>query len=385
MKEIRDILRAYAEARDEGHQTALATVVHLDGSSYRRPGARMLVTDEGRMTGAISGGCLEGDALRKALLVMNDRQARLVTYDTNDEDDLTLGVQLGCNGTIRILFEPIDSANPLNPLELLRKINEKRQRVVLITLFDSDNPNGKQPGTRMLLTEHGGISGDLDDPLLEKTVLEDAQKTMLLQQSAFTKYKTSGQEISAFVEYIPPAISLVIAGAGNDALPMLGISDILGWEARVVDGRASHATTERFAAACQVLVSRPEKVLDQISIDHQTVFILMTHNYNYDLAMLRALIKTETVYIGVLGPRKKLDSMLDEIQRGGMKLNKEQLDKIYGPTGLDIGAETPEEIALSVIAEIKTILERKSGQPLRGREDVIHPREETVMEEKRLN
>jgi len=385
MKEIRDIIRAYTEAKEKGLQSALATVVHLDGSSYRRPGARMLVTEEGRMTGAISGGCLEGDALRKALLVMNQQQARLVTYDTNDEDDLTLGVQLGCNGIIRILFEPINPGNPLNPLELLKKINEKRHRVVLITLFDSDNPNERQPGTRLLLTEDGSISGNLNDSLLITAILEDAQKAMLLQQSAFTKYQTTEREISAFVEYIPPAVSLVIAGAGNDAIPMLAIADILGWEARVVDGRASHATAERFEAACQVLVSKPEKVLDQISIDYQTVFVLMTHNYNYDLAMLRALIKTNAEYIGVLGPKKKLDRMVDEIQSEGMKLTDDQLARIYGPVGLDIGAETPEEIALSVIAEIKTILAGKSGQPLRGKEDVIHPREETVLEEKRLN
>jgi xanthine dehydrogenase accessory factor len=385
MKEIRDIIRAYTEAKDKGLQSALATVVYLDGSSYRRPGARMLVTEDGRMTGAISGGCLEGDALRKALLVMNQQQARLVTYDTSDEDDLTLGVQLGCNGIIKILFEPIDARDPSNPLELLKKINEKRQRVVLITLFDSENQNKSQPGTRLLLAEDGTATGDLPDPLHSKIVSEDAQKAMLLQQSVFTKYKTADRQISAFVEYIPPPVSLVIVGAGNDAQSMLAIADILGWEARVVDGRASHATTERFAAACQVLVSKPEKVLDQIAIDNQTVFVLMTHNYHYDLAMLRALMKTDANYVGVLGPRKKLDRMLDEIQSGGMKLSDEQLARIYGPVGLDIGAETPEEIALSVIAEIKTILAAKSGQPLREKEDVIHSREETVMEEKRLN
>ena len=385
MKEINDIIRAYAEARERGLQSALATVVQLEGSSYRRPGARMLVTEEGRMTGAISGGCLEGDALRKALLVMSQQQAKLVTYDTNDEDDLTLGVQLGCNGIIRILIEPLDAGNPLNPLELLKKINAKRQRSVLVTLFDSDNKNERQPGTRLLFEEDGRISGELNDLSLQKTIFEDAGKAMAKQQSEFTKYKTADQNISAFIEYIPPAVSLVIVGAGNDAQPMLQIADTLGWEARVVDGRATHATAERFAAACQVLVSRPEKVLEQIPIDEQTVFVLMTHNYNYDLAMLTALMKTNAVYIGVLGPRIKLDRMLDEIQAGGMKLSRDQLGRVYGPVGLDIGAETPEEIALSVIAEIKTILAGKSGQPLRGKEDVIHPREETVMVEKRLN
>ncbi len=384
MKEIKDIIMAYGKAEAGGLQCALATVVHLDGSSYRRPGARMLVTDEGRMTGAISGGCLEGDALRKALLVMSQQQAKLVTYDTNEEDDMTLGVQLGCNGIIRILFEPIHNNNPLNPIELLKKINAKRQSAVLVTLFDADDKSRNQPGTRLLFQEDGSMSGNWDDVLLKKIVSEDAGRAMKMQQSIFKIYKTANQNISAFIEFIPPAVSMVIVGAGNDALPMLGIADILGWEASVVDGRPTHATTERFAAACQVLVSKPEKVLDQISIDAQTVFILMTHNYNYDLAMLAALLKTNAIYIGVLGPKKKLDRMLEEIQAEGKKLSNEQLSRIYGPVGLDIGAETAEEIALSVISEIKSVLAGKSGQSLRLNEDVIHAREEIVMEEKQI-
>lgn len=384
MKEIKDIILAYDEALKRGHQTALATVVHLDGSSYRRPGARMLVTEEGRMTGAISGGCLEGDALRKALLVMNQRQAKLVTYDTSDEDDVTIGVQLGCNGVIQILFEPINPENLFNPIELLKKINARRQKLVLVTLFDTDIKNNIQPGTRLLLEENGSIHAELDDKILKAKIFEDATNAMSMQQSLFKNYQMASQSISAFVEFIAPAPSLVIVGAGNDAQPMLAMADLLGWEARIVDGRATHATVERFEAACQVLVSKPEKVLEQIPIDEQTVFVLMTHNYNYDLAMLRALLKTKAVFIGVLGPKKKLNRMLDEIQAEGIKLNQEQLSRIYSPVGLDIGAETAGEIALSVIAEIKMVLSGKSGQSLRLKEDEIHPREETEMEEKRL-
>ncbi len=385
MKEIRDIIRAYGEAQKEGLQSALATVVSLDGSSYRRPGARMLVTEEGRMTGAISGGCLEGDALRKALLVMSQQQAKLVTYDTNDEEDLTLGVQLGCNGIIHILLEPVNPNNSFNPIELLKKLNAKRQKSVLVTLFNLENKNGKQPGTSLLLEEDGSISGDPEDLLLKKAVLADAERAFSRQQSLSGKYKSANQNYSAFIEYIPPAVSIVIVGAGNDALPMLAMADVLGWEASIVDGRVTHATAERFTAACQVLVSRPEKVLEQIHIDEQTAFVLMTHNYNYDLALLSELLKTNAVYIGVLGPRKKLDRMLHEIQSGGQNLSREKLSRVYGPVGLDIGAETPEEIALSVIAEIETVLRGKSGQSLRGKGEVIHPRQEETMEEKRLN
>lgn len=384
MKEIKEIILAYEEAKKRGQQTALATVVSLDGSSYRRPGARMLVTEEGRMTGAISGGCLEGDALRKALMVMNQKEAKLVTYDTNDEDDTTLGVQLGCNGIIQILIEPIDTENPLNAIELLKKINTKRREVVLVTLFDDESKNKKQHGTCMIFEKDGFISAKSDDILMNKALAEDAGIALQIRQSLFKKYKTVSQTANAFIEYIPPSVSMVIVGAGNDAQPMVAIADILGWEANIVDGRATHATSERFMSACQIFVSKPEQVLERISVDEHTVFVLMTHNYNYDLAMLRALIQTEVLYIGVLGPRKKLDRMLKEIQADGIKLSRDHLNRIYGPVGLDIGAETAGEIALSVIAEIKKVLEGKSGQSLRMKEEEIHPREDISMKEKRL-
>jgi xanthine/CO dehydrogenase XdhC/CoxF family maturation factor len=343
------------------------------------------VTDEGQMTGAISGGCLEGDALRKAMLVMNQRQSKLVTYDTNDEEDMTIGVQLGCAGIIQILIEPLDSNNQRNPLVLLKKINNKRQKAVLVTLFNTEDKKNAQPGTCLLLEEDGSISGDWEDALMKKSLLEDAAVAMKRQQSLFKNYSSETGTISTFIEYIRPAVSLVIVGAGNDAIPVMEIADTLGWEAHVVDGRPTHATTERFAAACQILVAKPEKVLEKIAIDEQTVFVLMTHNYNYDLAMLKALIQTNAIYIGVLGPKKKLDRMLDEMQTGGIRITNEQLKRIYGPVGLEIGAETAEEIALSVLAEIKGVLAGKSGQSLRDKQDVIHPREETAIQEKRLH
>src|ERR1700709_2085748 len=135
MKEIKDIISSFNEATRLGKQTALVTVVHVDGSSYRRPGARMLITEDGQLTGAISGGCLEGDALRKALLAINQQQNKLVTYDTTDEDDAKFGVQLGCNGIVHILFEPIDAQAIDHPILLLQKLLDQRINAVLITVF----------------------------------------------------------------------------------------------------------------------------------------------------------------------------------------------------------------------------------------------------------
>jgi xanthine/CO dehydrogenase XdhC/CoxF family maturation factor len=374
MKEIREIIKAYDNCIAAGKRTALASVVHLDGSSYRRPGARMLVNDEGQLTGAISGGCLEGDALRKAMLVIAQQYSKLVTYDTTDEEDVSFGVQLGCAGIIRVLFEPIDVNAKINPVKLLQKAIAKRHKSVLVTLFSAEEKNKPQIGTCLLAEEDNTISGDIPFAAIKKAVMKDVQQVMKSQISVFKNYSVENFSVTAFIEFLEPPVSLVVVGAGNDAIPLVNIADLLGWEARVVDGRNTHAKPERFVSACQVLVSKPEHVLGQIPIDEQTVFVLMTHNYNYDLAMLKALLERNVKYIGLLGPKKKLERMLDELKDGGMSLTEKQLNSIYSPVGLEIGAETAEEIALSIIAEIKAVFAGKKGTSLRDSKDFIHSR-----------
>lgn len=372
MKEIQSIIKAFDTAQFDGRNSALVTVVHLEGSSYRRPGARMLVSDDGAMTGAISGGCLEGDALRKALLVLNQQQRRLVTYDTNDEEDASIGVQLGCAGVIQVLMEPMNKDDPNNSIELLRKAVAKRQVSVLVTVFSLQNKKGYQHGTCLLVEEDGTISGNLKDDTLREMLLDDVELSFREQRSSFKNYTSDQTEITAFIEYINPAVSLILIGAGNDVIPLVSMADIMGWETTVIDGRPSHAKKERFSSTCQVIISKPENVLEQISIDQQTVFVLMTHNYNYDFAMLKALVKTKAKYIGMLGPRKKFDRMLDDMKSEGIKLSDEELSMIYSPVGLELGAETAEEIALSIMSEIKAVLAGKKGGSLRHNMNPIH-------------
>jgi xanthine/CO dehydrogenase XdhC/CoxF family maturation factor len=379
MKEFQTILKAYEASLREGRRVALATLVHVDGSAYRRPGARMLVTDEGQLTGAISGGCLEGDALQKALLVLAQQQSRIVTYDTTDEDDDALGVGLGCNGIIQVLMEPIRPEDPLNQLEFLKKVMARRQKAVLVTLFSLDHKKGTQPGTCLMLDESGHFHGQAD-PALEPMIKEDALAAFSMGKSLFKQYVTADGAHTAFIECILPATSLVVVGAGNDAKPLVEMADQLGWEVRVVDGRSSHAKPDRFVSACQVLVSKPESVLEQLPIDRQTVFVLMTHNFLYDKAMLKALLALDIPYIGSLGPKKKLDRMLEEIEQEGMVLTEQQRAIIHGPVGLDIGAETAEEIALSILSEIKAVLSGRAGGQLKQINGEIHPREETRIE-----
>ena len=372
MKEIHEIIKAYDAALKAGKKSALAAVVHLNGSSYRRPGARMLVTDDGELTGAISGGCLEGDALRKAMMVLSQQKSKLVTYDTSDEEDATIGIQLGCAGIIHVLFEPINPNDINNPVQLLRKAVAVRQKAVLLTLFSMGHKKNEHPGTCMLVEENGNISGGIPYPELETEIMVDVKTAMHLQRSSFKDYAVENVSKTAFIEYLQPPVTLVIVGAGNDALPLMQMAHSIGWEVKVIDGRSTHARPERFVSACQVLVSKPGDLLEHISIDEQTVFVLMTHNYNYDLAMLKVLIEKDVPYIGLLGPKKKFDKMIAEIRDEGIDVNDRQLKKIYGPVGLDIGAETADEIAVSIIAEIKAVLARKRGSSLREKQDVIH-------------
>lgn len=371
-KEIKSILEAYAEARQSRKKAALVSLVHVEGSSYRRPGARMLVTEDGQMTGAISGGCLEGDALRKALQVLNQQQSRLVTYDTTDEDDATMGVQLGCAGIIQVLIEPIDDLAELNPISLLEQAGRKRQSVVLVTCFNLADKKAVQTGTCMLVEENKASRGRISDSGLQEKLLDAAKAALTEKKSAIATYNIHDQPMTAFIEYVLPPVSLVIIGAGNDVLPLVALAETLGWEITVIDGRPALASKDRFSASCQVLVARPEKVLEQVNIDPQTVFVLMTHNYNYDLAMLKALVDTPVPYIGVLGPKRKLERMLTEIEQGGTALSPGQLSRVYGPMGLDLGAETAEEIALSICAEIKAVLSGKNGRFLRELANPIH-------------
>jgi len=208
----------------------------------------------------------------------------------------------------------------------------------------------------------------------EEVLLDDIKNALEKETSVFNQYSSATQTFTAFIECIQPAVSLVIIGAGNDSIPLVQMAQVLGWETTVADGRPNYARQDRFGSNCQVLVSKPEHLLDQLTIDRQTVFVLMTHNYNYDLAVLRYLIGKDLAYIGSLGPKKKLDRMLNELREQGIEPGSAQVDVIYGPSGLDIGAETPEEIALSILAEIKSVLSGRKGQSLRNLDDAIHRR-----------
>ncbi|MBC6607655.1 XdhC family protein [Hymenobacter sp. BT188] len=372
MSEIRRLLAAYDVHRATGQACALATVVHVSGSAYRRPGARMLVTEDGQLTGAISGGCLEGDARRRARQAIVRRQPALVTYDSMDEEeDVEHGVSLGCQGIIQILLEPLDFSDLTNPLELLRACVQQDQPAVLLTGFSLSTNTEVQVGERLLLLRDGTSRGALNfEAGIAAQLLEHAQQTLNSGQSATADYDTVAGTLRVFLEVIPPPVRVTVFGAGNDVQPLVRLATSLGWQVRVVDGRPGQATSARFPEAEEVRVLG----FDQLSNlpPSQQFALLMTHNYHYDLAALRYLLPTATPYIGLLGPRKKADRLLAELEAEGLQPNQRLVPRLYSPVGLNIGAETAEEIALSIVAEMQAVLKGRPGGFLHQIDGPIH-------------
>ncbi|GAB3987645.1 XdhC family protein [Spirosoma daeguense] len=366
MKEITRIVDVFEQIDFSQRKAALATVVWVEGSSYRRPGARMLITDDGRWEGAISGGCLEGDALRKARQVMLDGEPIVVTYDTMDDGANSFGVGLGCNGIIDVLIEPIDPASPQNPITLLKEFTAKRDVRALATVLKSDGHTGLKPGNRFLHTES-------TEPLPGWLVADVL--TVFQTGKPLTKtYLVNDGAAEIFIERIDPGIELVIFGAGYDVIPVAKLARELGWQVTVTDDCIAHLSPKRFPAATCVLYADRDVVLDKLTISNRTAAVLMSHNFNYDRAVLQALLTTDTPYIGMLGPRKRFDKMRAEFEKVGYSYSEAQLTRVHAPIGLDLGAETPDEIALSIISEIKAFFTNRSGSFLKDKDGPIHER-----------
>jgi len=212
------------------------------------------------------------------------------------------------------------------------------------------------------------MTNGLDALSYKNQLLYDAKEVLENQCSSIFNYNG----YTAFVECVKPLISLIIIGAGNDAIPLTKIAAVLGWEITIIDGRPNYAVAERFPLAKKVLVAKPGQALENLELNKWTAFVLMTHNYNYEIEFLKELLPLEISYIGILGPKKKLDRMLGELEDKGAIITQKNLDVIHGPVGLDIGSENSEEIALSIIAEIKAVFSARNGKPLKYKTTAIH-------------
>ena len=367
MKEITRIVDVYKQVDFGQRKAALATVVRVEGSSYRRPGARMLITDDGRWEGAISGGCLEGDALRKARQVMREGQPIMVTYDTMDDDASSFGVGLGCNGIIDVLIEPIDPTDPANPLASLTEFARQRDVRVLATVLKSDEDTGFQPGQRFVLTQSVGQP-------VPRWLRTDMGEVFNTGRPLTRVYQTEPGHVEVFIERIDPGIELILFGAGYDVIPVARLARELGWPVTVTDDCIAHLSPKRFPVATCVLHADPSVVLDQLTITDRTAAVLMSHNFHYDRDVLQALLATDVPYIGMLGPRKRFEKMQLEFGKAGLFYADARFGRVHAPIGLDIGAETPDEIALSIIAEIKAFFTHRSAGFLKDAPGSIHER-----------
>ena len=370
MKDFKAIVSEYRKI-DLGQRLAsLATVVKVRGSSYRSPGARMLITDDGRWVGSISGGCLEGDALRKARQVMTDKKPVTVTYDTREESNQNLGIGLGCNGVIDVLIEPVDQHDEQNPIRLFEGFIETNEPLALGTIFTGENS-----GEKLLMDFQGNIQLTFSERQLADLVKADLQQLFQTRKSEAKQYTLQGKEVEVFIELIQPSISLIIFGGGFDARPVSHLAKSLGWEVVVTDECVAHIAPVFFPTADKVSLCQREFIDRDFDITPFTACVLMSHNYEYDRDVLRKLLKSETPYIGILGPRKRFDKMQEEFAHEGSVIHSEDLHRIHSPIGLDIGAEAPDEIAISIIAEIQSKFSNRSGGFLKYHSGPIHQRD----------
>jgi xanthine dehydrogenase accessory factor len=367
MKEIKHILAAYHLIDFAKTKAALATVVRVEGSSYRRAGARMLVTDNGDWFGGISGGCLEGDALKKARLVIAQNKASIITYDTTTDDPFQIGVGLGCNGIIDVLISPIDPQNPENAVLILeRYINQRSPHVLITVVSQSINNDIPQLGSIFSLDNQF----DFNDSLLSsfnKIALLAIKEVEANGRSIIKEIDLADNTpIKLFLEVIQPTCQLFLFGSNYDIYPMAFQAKALGWKVVVVCNPLKMS---------KQLNDLADKIIDknqEIEIDNYSAALLMHHDYENDYQQLIKILGSNIPFIGLLGPKKRTIKMYKRMTEDGFHLSENDQNRIFSPVGLDIGAANPEEIALSACAEIKAFFSKRNGNSLKFREKGIY-------------
>lgn len=372
MKEIKAIIKAYDAIDKASIRAALATVVRVEGSSYRRTGARMLVMDDGIWVGGISGGCLEGDALKRARLAINSSRPTLITYDTTDDDPHQIGVGLGCNGIIDVLFTPLNLHDENNPIEILKLcVRANRDTHVLITITGlSGDWQDIKPGDVIKYTSPESLHV-FRDSLVESQLNQMIIRQLSESKSAPGRFESGNGKIAeALIEILPPEISLILMGHQYDVYPLSRLLKEIGWRVSIV-ADLQKVNPHIMAIADEIVT--PAEFFD-LTIDDHTAIILMSHDYTTDKNNLPKALSTVAPFIGMLGPRVRSEKIWQELSEEGRAISSEDLKRIHAPVGLDIGAVTPEEIALSLAAGVKAALAGRDGTFLKLRQTPIHPR-----------
>ncbi len=368
MNELTEILKSVDETAARGEPSALATIVGVRGSTYRRAGARLLITGSNQMTGNISGGCLEGDVAVVAGEVMEQRTPRLMTYDLTADDDAVWGLGLGCNGVIEVFVEPTSAGDLL--WRAARAALERDESVVIATVIEGTE--AVPAGRRAVIWPDGRRQGSLGGAPVDAEALRLAEVALRDRRSRTHAVTTPAGTVRVFVEVLHPPMRLVVCGAGHDAIPVVGFASQLGWRVLVVDRREAFLNHERFPGAAGFVRTEFPEAGKTVPTDPHTYVLIMTHNYIHDRDLLRAFLPTPAAYLGMLGPRVRTDKIMRELETEGVVIPPERRPQIFGPVGLDIGSETPDEIALAALGEILAMARGRQGGFLRTRTGPIH-------------
>lgn len=365
MSEIAELQKRRNEEEKAGRPTALATLVRTRGSSYRRAGARALVLEGGRLVGGISGGCLENDVALRARTALETGRAMLVPYDTGADDDRLFGLNIGCGGLLDVLVEPA-GRDVAELLEQLAGLEKRRQKAVLATVLAPP----EHLGQRLLVTAAGplGKSTIQDEKLREVT--EAAAKAALEKTTSSPWVNLPEAEL--FLERIAPPQALCLFGSGFDVEPLVHFGRALGFEVVVIDIRGAEQNLERFQAANQKIAARgTAEALAKLAglLDENAAALVMNHHYDHDRELVEALLGTKVGYLGLLGPKSRGRRLLGELKVANPVLDT---TRVFSPVGLDLGADTPEKVALSILAEILAVLAGRQGGFLKDRESPIH-------------
>jgi len=364
MKEIEKIIERYEATDWTTERTALATVVVVEESAYRRIGARMYVSSTGQWIGGISGGCLEGDALKKAKLAILNNRPSVVIYDTMEDDAHQIGVGLGCNGRIEVLFTPVDPKDDNNPIELLKKIKDRRTETILLQVIETKQ--SEQLGLCCTSNNRAELERRLD---LDPTFLNAGIANVRDRKKSTILLTPSGERL--LIEWLRPNLRLMLIGDNYDVNAFVDMAVVLGWEVHLA-GKKQKISRTIFDKATQVYTY---ETIKQLPIDPYTAVILMSHDYRTDLELLQFYAPLSVSYIGLLGPKKRMEKMQAELLAQNSTIDLNTVSTLFAPVGLDIGAESPEEIALSIAAEIIGVFRERDGGSLRERDGPIHERE----------
>ncbi|RAI64818.1 XdhC/CoxI family protein [Pseudomonas fluorescens] len=378
MTDLNNLLVAIHDSEVQGLDIVIATVIKVEGSAYRRPGARMIISQSGASTGTVSGGCLERDVTRKAWWLTASGRPTVRRYSTGqDDDDLEdaeLSFGLGCNGTVHIMFERIAKSRESLLLSVLRNVYSTGTPAAIATIIANDGYARASVGDRVTLDSRGIQHTPFLNPALVKQIEQDLDNVRVDRRTKHHKYSVDGtKNIEVLLEYLPAPRRLVIFGAGHDVIPLVAIAKLQGWRVYVVDARSHYARKERFPLAEAVICSSLDEPFSLSSLIEDSAVVIMSHSLSQDRHWLEGALSGAPFYVGQLGPKYRTERLLTEIDQ--KRITEKSLSTLHFPIGLDIGGDTPEAIALSIAGEINAAFSKRQGGMLKHRTSTIHSSE----------